>query len=199
VTAFLSLLNETAREVRWSCPPKTCARRVEQRRPITALLVRAARSHSSRTRTTGETSTSRLETTDRDLRMRVDGPRARDHFRDRTEGFGKRDFGPSDSERDGDAPPLMDVASGAAVLAAARDKRACPHRRLPLAQRTISRRLGRGRRRCRIARDSCRPRRPRVSSSGHQSFEEPLDTLSTTPGRRSPGPFCRDRGGSTFA
>jgi hypothetical protein len=64
---------------------------------------------------------------------------------------------------------------------------------------TISRRLGRRRRRCRIARDSGQPRRSRVSSSGHQSFEEPLDTLSTTPGRRSPGPFCGDRGGSTFA
>ena len=60
-----------------------------------------------------------------------------DRCRDRTEGFGGRDFGPSDSERDGDAPPLMNVAAGAAALAAARgDKRARPHRRLPLAQRT---------------------------------------------------------------
>ena len=62
-----------------------------------------------------------------------------DRCRDRTEGFGGRDFGPSDSERDGDAPPLMNVAAGAAALAAARgDKRARPHRRLPLAQRTNS-------------------------------------------------------------
>ena len=65
-----------------------------------------------------------------------------DRCRDRTEGFGGRDFGPSDSERDGDAPPLMNVAAGAAALAAARgDKRARPHRRLPLAQRTRSTRL----------------------------------------------------------
>jgi hypothetical protein len=60
-----------------------------------------------------------------------------EHCRDRTQGFGTRDFGPSDSERDGDAPPLMNVAAGAAVLAAARgDKRARPHRRVGLAQWT---------------------------------------------------------------
>src|ERR1017187_8759163 len=68
-----------------------------------------------------------------------------DRCRDRTEGFGGRDFGPSDSERDGDAPPLMNVAAGAAALAAARgDKRARPHRRLPLAQRTNLESRGRG-------------------------------------------------------
>ena len=38
MTAFLSLVGETAREVRWSCPRKTCASVVEQQRPITALV-----------------------------------------------------------------------------------------------------------------------------------------------------------------
>ncbi len=39
---------------------------------------------------------------------------------------------------------------------------------------------------------------PRGASDPVLDFEEPLDALSTSLGRRSPSPFGRDRGGSTF-
>lgn len=42
----------------------------------------------------------------------------------------------------------------------------------------------------------CEPNR-RAKHRDGQSFKQSLDALRTTPGRRSPGPFSRDRGGST--
>jgi hypothetical protein len=57
-------------------PPEDLREIFEQSRPITALLIDGDVTTRSGTRMTGGTRTSRWATTDRDLRMLVDGPRA---------------------------------------------------------------------------------------------------------------------------